>query len=209
MSQGLAGESNASPKDVAAYYDAWAADTYDDDVVGWGYEAPERVAAMAATYLAQQQELVLDAGCGTGQVGAALHALGVTNIIGGDFTPASVAAARQRGLYRSVDHLDLNERLNFDDDQFAVAVSVGVFSYLTNTLATITELLRVTKPGGLVIFTQRTDLWSERNCEALIDTLVTGGACTATMSEPSPYLPGHNEFGTDIGIIYTTLAKLR
>lgn len=209
MSSGLASESNASPEEIAAYYDAWAADAYDADVAGWGYEAPDRVAAMVAHHLDHQPGPVLDAGCGTGGVGAALHALGVHDIIGGDFTPASVEAARQRGVYRSVDHLDLNERLAFDDDYFAVVASVGVFSYLTDTLATITELLRVTERGGLVIFTQRTDLWAERGCDALIDTLVASGVCTAAMSEPSPYLPGHDEFGTNIGIIYTTLTKRR
>ena len=32
MGNGLAGEANASPEDIAAYYDAWAAGAYDADV---------------------------------------------------------------------------------------------------------------------------------------------------------------------------------
>ena len=205
MGQGLAAESDASPTDIAAYYDAWAANDYDADVTSWGYEAPERVAAMVTRRLQEQPGQVLDAGCGTGRVGAALQALGVKDVIGGDFTPASVEAARRRNVYQSVDHLDLNERLVFNDNQFAAVVSVGVFSYLTDTLATITELLRITEPAGVVIFTQRTDLWAERECDALVSSLVATGVCTAKISDPSPYLPGHDEFGTDIGIIYITL----
>lgn len=205
MGQGLAAESDASPTDIAAYYDAWAANDYDADVTSWGYDAPERVATMVAKRLQEQPGQVLDAGCGTGRVGAALQALGVKDVIGGDFTPASVEAARRRNVYRSVEHLDLNEQLGFDDNQFAAVVSVGVFSYLTDTSATITELLRITKPGGVVIFTQRTDLWAERDCTSLIDSFVAAGACSADISDPSPYLPGHTDFGTDIGIIYTTL----
>ena len=50
-----------------------------------------------------------------------------------------------------------------------------------------------------------TDLWAERDCTSLIDSFVAAGACSADISDPSPYLPGHTDFGTDIGIIYTTL----
>ena len=101
MGQGLAAESGASPTDIAAYYDAWAANDYDADVTSWGYEAPERVAAMVTRRLQEQPGQVLDAGCGTGRVGAALQALGVKDVIGGDFTPASVEAARRRNVYRA------------------------------------------------------------------------------------------------------------
>lgn len=206
MSDGLAGESNAAPEVIAEYYDRWAGSGgYDDDVEGWGYEAPERVAEMAAEFLTHNPGHVLDAGCGTGRAGVALRAAGIDDIVGGDFTPASVDAARQRGTYRSVGHLDLNGPLEFDDDAFAVVVSVGVFSYLTDTTATLRELLRVTRPGGAVIFTQRTDLWHERECDALIADLVAAGRCTATMSDHQPYLPLHPEFADEIGIIYTTL----
>jgi SAM-dependent methyltransferase len=206
MNEGLAGGSNASPDDIATYYDTWASSgDYDDDVAGWGYEAPERAAAMAAEHLKLQPGPVLDAGCGTGRAGNALRAIGIGDLVGGDFNGASVDAARSRGVYRSVDHLDLNDQLNFDDGQFAVVVSVGVFSYLVDTAATVRELLRITKQGGAIIFTQRTDLWDERGCDALISLLVAEGACSATTSDHQPYLPLHPEFGAEIGIIYTTL----
>ncbi len=204
MTEGLAGESDATPEAIAAYYDAWATADYDQDVSSWGYEAPEVVAAQVAALVGDGDE-VLDAGCGTGRAGSALRAAGVRHIVGGDFTPASVAAARELGVYTSVNHLDLNTRLDFDDDRFAATVSVGVFSYVADTLASITELLRVTRPGGVVVFTQRTDLWVERHCADLIESLVSSGSCTAVMSDPSPYLPGHPEFAAAIEIIYTTL----
>lgn len=206
---GLAGESDASPEDIAAYYDAWARATYDQDVAAWGYEAPRQVAAMVADHLGEQRSagLVLDAGCGTGGVGDALRQAGVERLVGGDFTPASVAAARKRGIYETVDHLDLNAPLDFGDGHFAASVSVGVFSYVQDTAFTIDELLRVTRPGGVVIFTQRTDLWDKRGCPAIIDRLIAAGRCVALTSEPAPYLPGHPEFADDIGIIYTTLTR--
>ena len=148
---------------------------------------------------------ILDAGCGTGLVGVELRRLGATNLIGGDFSPASVEIARQRGVYDEALHLDLNAPLEFPADSFDAIVSVGVFSYLTDSRSTIVELLRVTAPGGCVVFTQRSDLWTERDFDALIAGLVDERRCTASISDVAPYLPGHPEFGDDIGIRYVTL----
>jgi len=209
--QGLAGESDATPEEIAQYYDDWATAGYDADVLSWGYEAPQRATSMVVSHLAGTRAAslssarVLDAGCGTGQVGVALTTAGLCDITGGDFTPASVQAARARGVYAAVDHLDLNGRLSFDDDSFDVAVSVGVFSYLQDTAATLAELVRVVRPSGAVIFTQRTDLWAERNCDEILADLAASGRCDVTTSDVSPYLPGHPEFGDQIGIIYTTV----
>ena len=148
---------------------------------------------------------ILDAGCGTGLVGVELRRLGATHIVGGDFSPGSVEVARQRGAYDDVVHLDLNAPLDFADDSFDAVVSVGVFSYLADSRSTILELLRVTSPNGCVVFTQRSDLWTERNFDALIAALVEEQRCTASVSDIAPYLPGHPEFGDDIGVRYVTL----
>jgi predicted TPR repeat methyltransferase len=209
--EGLVSGFEASPAEVAALYDTWAEANYDDDLTSWGYDAPERIAAKIAQHLASTPTHgsgVLDAGCGTGRVGAALHALGIADLVGGDFSAASVEVARSRAVYDDVTHLDLNEPLPFDDDRFAGVTSVGVFSYLADSESTIRELLRVVAPTGVLIFTQRTDLWVERDFDRLIESLVGSGSCTATVSEPIVYLPGHAEFGTDIGVFDTTLTKL-
>lgn len=205
---GLAAEHGAAPDAVASLYDTWAVDgAYDRDVESWGYEAPERVAAIVAGALEDGDGDVLDAGCGTGRVGVALASAGLTGVIGGDFTPESVRAAEQRGVYAEVRHLDLNERLDFDDDRFDATVSVGVFSYLVDTGGVVDELLRIVRRGGVVVFTQRTDLWDERDCDRVIADRVERGDCTASISEPMPYLPGHPEFTDVIGIRYVTLTK--
>ena len=148
---------------------------------------------------------MLDAGCGTGRVGSALVDAGVDDIVGGDFTTKSIEAARARGVYASVDHLDLNAPLGYDDDRFAAAVSVGVFTYVADAAATLRELVRVVQPGGIVVFTQRTDLWDDRDMDGVLERLAASGACDVTISDPAPYLPRHDEFGDDIGIRYVTL----
>lgn len=208
LTSGLAAQSNASGEAVAELYDTWAASgDYDADLDMWGYEAPQHIAELTLAALAAVPGEVLDAGCGTGKVGTSLHERGVRHVLGGDFSPASIKAARARNVYTAVEHLDLNNPLGHVDARFAATTSAGVFSYLSNTEATIRELLRVVLAGGSVLFTQRTDLWAERDCDAIIERLVADDVCDATVSEPMPYLPGHPDFTDSIGIRYVTLVK--
>ena len=205
---GLASQSSASGEEVADLYDTWASGgDYDRDVESWGYEAPEHIADQTLAATAVVPGEVLDAGCGTGRLGTALSTRGVHDIVGGDFTPVSIAAARARGVYTAVEHLDLNGPLDYADRRFAVTASAGVFTYVTDTEATIRELLRIVQPGGSVLFTQRTDLWAERSCNTIIERLIGDGACTANVSEPMPYLPGHPDFADTIRIRYVILVK--
>jgi len=209
---GLASHFAADPEQVAALYDRWAEADYDADLAAWNYEAPARAAAIVAQSMAGRTNTrILDAGCGTGLVGAALRQLDAgdhaVRIVGGDFSPASTDAARRCGAYDEVVHLDLNRRLDFPDASFDAAVSVGVFSYLTDSRGTIDELLRVVVPGATVVFTQRTDLWEARDFGSIIAAVADDQQCTAHVSDVAPYLPGHSEFGDQIGIHYVTLRR--
>ena len=202
---GLASRASADPAEVVALYDDWVATRYDADLASWGYDAPERAAEMLQQLVSTGP--VLDAGCGSGLVGAELFRRGVEPIVGGDFSPASVETARSRGVYREVVELDLNQPIDFADGAYTAVISVGVFSYLTDSEATIRELLRVVESGGPVLFTQRTDLWEERGFSGLLHGLADEGVCDVTVSSPQPYLPEHPEFGGAIGIHYATLTR--
>lgn len=205
---GLANQFAASSEQIAGLYEKWSVDgEYDRDMETWGYDAPERVAALVEAALGRVSGTVLDAGCGTGRLGRALHDLGISDVWGGDFSAASTRVALSSGHYAEVGHLDLNGPLGFADGRFAVTASVGVFSYVRDTAAAIGELLRVVQPGGSVIFTQRTDLWEQRDDAGLLRRLEDAGTCIAVVSEPKPYLPGHPDFGTEIGIRLVTLTQ--
>lgn len=208
MPDELADQTDASVEEVIALYEEWAASgTYDQDVEDWGYGAPERGASIVVDALARCPGRVLDAGCGTGLVGVAMAAVGIQDVVGGDVSPASLDVARGRGVYRDLIHLDLTAPLDLADRSFAATVSIGVFTYVADLDIALRELLRVVTPGGSVIFTQRTDLWDERNCDAILADLVGEGLCAADVTDPQPYLPGHPEFGDAIHIRYVTLVK--
>ena len=75
-------------------YAEWA-DSYDGDLDGFGYVAPQLGTAMFAELLPQKDALIYDAGCGTGLVGHHLAQLGYSRIDGADFSPDMLAKAKQ------------------------------------------------------------------------------------------------------------------
>lgn len=194
------------PDEVRSMYDEWV-ETYDADVEAWDYKVPETIAGMlleASGGVPDGQ--VLDAGCGIGRSGVALRDAGFHDLVGIDLSPASVATAAERGIYTETLVADLTEPLPFDDDRFAAAISAGVFSYVGNPGPTLREMIRIVRPGGTIIVSQRTDIWDLHECDAALEQLDADGLCSdITTTDPMPYLPEHPEFGDDIRAIYVTL----
>ncbi|NLU67759.1 methyltransferase domain-containing protein [Streptomyces sp. HNM0574] len=94
---------------------------------------------------------VLDAGCGSGPLTAALRERGA-HVTGVDVSPAMLELARRR-LGEDADlHLaDLAGRLPFADGAFDVVVSSLVLHYLEDWGPTLAELRRVLGPGGRLV----------------------------------------------------------
>jgi SAM-dependent methyltransferase len=91
---------------------------------------------------------ILDAGCGSGPLTAALRAKGAA-VTGFDVSAAMVDLARQR-LGDDVDlHVaDLGAPLPFADAEFDDVVASLVLHYLKDWAGPLAELRRVLKPGG-------------------------------------------------------------
>jgi predicted TPR repeat methyltransferase len=182
-------QGTSDPGAVAERYDEWAKG-YDDDLGSWSYQAP---AVVAETVVSRHRDAgsVLDVGCGTGLVGRELRARGFAGeVLGLDISQASLEVARESGAYDSAEHADLQERLPADDDSVDALVCVGVMTYLPDVEAVWREFARVTRPGGLVVVTQREDMWHERSCQAVVDRLQDEGVwAQVDVTGPSPYLP--------------------
>ena len=182
-------QGSSDPREVADRYDEWAKG-YDDDLASWSYQAP---AVVAETVVSRHPEArsVLDVGCGTGLAGRGLRARGFAGqILGLDISQASLDIAQESGAYDSVERADLQERLPLEDDSVDASICVGVMTYLPEVEAVWREFARVVRPGGLVVTTQREDLWDARGCQAVIDRLEKEGVWTPLdITGPAPYLP--------------------
>lgn len=139
-----------------AAYDAWA-NSYDRDVLSFGYRIPAVVAAVFARFVDIDTRPILDAGCGTGLQTEALALAGYGPFIGIDLSSEMLAVAKRKGLYESLHKMALGDGLDFDVDSFPATLCIGAITPGHAGPASFADLIRVTQPGGLVIFSLRTD----------------------------------------------------
>jgi SAM-dependent methyltransferase len=95
--------------------------------------------------------LVLDVGCGTGQLAAAIAAEGF-DVFGVDLSASMVAKARERGLAGT--YAGVTTALPFADNAFDLALTVATLHHLETrerVAATVNEMARVVKRGGFVV----------------------------------------------------------
>lgn len=94
---------------------------------------------------------VLDAGCGSGPLTAALQARGAI-VTGFDASREMVGLARHRlGTDADLHVADLGEALPFDDGAFDTVVASLVLHYLQDWVPALTQLRRVLRSGGRVV----------------------------------------------------------
>ena len=189
-------------EETAAYYDAWA-DNYDETLAQWNYQSPAIVASMLKREV-PPDDRVLDAGCGTGLSGRALHAAGFRRLTGIDISQASLDVAALTGVYERLQQVNMQQLpLPLQSAEFAAAQCVGVLTYVPDTSAILREFCRVVRPGGLIAFTQREDLFNERNVAGALRTLEDDGLLTRlSVSEPQAYLPGNADYADEVKVIY-------
>jgi hypothetical protein len=80
---------------------------------------------------------------------------------------------------------------------------VGVLTCIPDTEAILREYCRIVCTDGVVVFSQRDDLFGERGCAAVLQRLEAEGVWARILvSDPQPYLPDHEEYTTSIKVIY-------
>ncbi|MDY0908759.1 class I SAM-dependent methyltransferase [Microbacterium sp. CFBP9034] len=92
----------------------------------------------------------LDVGCGPGALTAELTArFGPDQVAGVDPSESFVAAAHGRFPWADIRHGNA-EQLPFDDDTFDATLAELVVHFMTDAPAGAREMVRVTRPGGVV-----------------------------------------------------------
>ncbi len=140
------------PEAVKAFYDDRAHE-YDailvDDI---GYVAPRVSAELFARHCDDRAARIIDLGCGTGLMGAALRRVGFTRIDGADVSERMLRVARGKGVYDQLLTVDLHQPLAIATGAYDAVVSVGVFGGHVPADA-MDEAVRLARSGGVVCIT--------------------------------------------------------
>jgi SAM-dependent methyltransferase len=129
------------------------ADAYDDSLA---HHVLDHYLAKRLRFIQQHMDrsagLVLDVGCGTGNLSERLACAGY-DVIGADPYQGMLRKLRNRRV--RIDAVVANgTALPFQDDSFALTLCVAVLHHVAHPAAvadTLNEMVRVTKPGGYVL----------------------------------------------------------
>lgn len=129
--------------DYDAFAEAYAAEN-DNSLANAYYERP----AMLALVGDVTGRRVLDAGCGSGALAAALRDRGAS-VTGVDASAGMLTLARGRlGEDADLHCAELGDPLPFADDSFDDVVASLVLHYLEDWTSTLAEFARILRPGG-------------------------------------------------------------
>lgn len=171
--------------DLQRRYDEWSRH-YDEDMAELEWAAP---AAAAAQCLAHggRGGVVLDAGCGTGQVGMALRAGGAERVIGVDFSAGMLGKAALTGAYDELLQASLTETLPLMPGSLDAVVSVGVFTFGHVGPSPLADLGQLLRPGGTITLSFRDDAFRDLGFSETVDHLVQRDGWRLTqVTEPRP-----------------------
>ena len=170
-------------------YDVWASD-YDSDLDrDFGWYGPQLAAGVLEKY-APPTARILDAGAGTGLVGKALKEMGYGSIVAMDLSEGMLEIARKTEAYESFDQMTLGETLGYETDSFDAVISVGVFTVGHAPASGLDELVRVTKPGGHIVYSLRPDVYEENGFrEKHAELEAAGKLSIVEATEPQHVLP--------------------
>ncbi len=183
----------SKPEEIAAVYDRWA-ETYEAEMANAGYRHPTIGLALLARHLPRGAEPVLDAGCGTGLLGDWLAIAGYPVIDGLDLSEGMLAVAARKGTYRALHRAALGTTLPFADDAYVGIICTGVFTTGHVGPEGLDDLLRICRPGGVIVLTVKGTVW-DGGFAAHVDQLAKAGKL-AVVEQTEPYVSMPGEAGT-------------
>ncbi len=180
-----------TPENAPRLYDDWAA-SYDAEVGENGYATPGRVATALAAHVDDQVAPVLDYGCGTGLSGHALRTAGFTVIDGMDPSAEMVRLAREKGIYRDLATLDIDDPAPVGKDAYPAIVAVGVIGPGAGPTSIFDILIAALPPSGLLSFSLNDHALADPAYEATLARWLDAGTVRLIFKEHGPHLPGKN-----------------
>ncbi len=168
---------------IIEFYAGWAVD-YDTDVGGAQYGVADAIVDLlnAAgselwTGFDRTEVSIVDAGCGTGLVGARLAADGYRNLYGVDLSVEMIEQARRRGVYSGLQAgFDLTAPIH---DRwiraYDAAIVAGVFTFGHVGPEYLSNMADLVRSGGLLLISSRAAYHDETNFDAVIAPVIESG----------------------------------
>ncbi len=181
------------PEEVASLYDGWS-ETYDREMAVAGYRHPSICLALLSRHLPGGAQPLLDAGAGTGLIGEWLAIMGYPHVEALDISQGMLAQAAKKGAYKAFHRLALGGPLPFADGHFAGIISAGVFTSGHVGVEGLDELIRICRPGGVLVLTVKNTLWDGSFADRIGELERQGLVTRAEETEPYVSMPG--EVGT-------------
>jgi SAM-dependent methyltransferase len=152
--------SSRNNQELTDRYDQWAKD-YDSDLEEeHDYQGPKLTTEFFTRFVPKTAR-ILDAGAGTGLMGEVLSKLGYTDLVAIDLSKGMLEEAQRKNVYRELRRMVLGETLDFATNSFDAVVSVGTFTMAHAPASSFDELIRITRPGGYIIFTLSTEAYEK------------------------------------------------
>ena len=166
--------SSRNNQELEERYDQWAKD-YDAELEqDFEWLGPQRTAELFARYVPEKAR-ILDAGAGTGLMGEILGQLGYHDLVAMDMSQGMLEEARKKNVYRELHQMVMGEPLDYATDSFDAVVSTGVLTVGHAPASSFDELIRITKPGGHIVFTLRPDVYESHGFKEKQTVLESGG----------------------------------
>tara|TARA_B100000676_G_scaffold310076_1_gene375495 strand:+ start:774 stop:1505 length:732 start_codon:yes stop_codon:yes gene_type:complete len=100
---------------------------------------------------------ICDAGAGTGLLGELLAEAGYRDMSANDLSPGMLEVARRKRIYSHCRVMELGKPLGYANSVFGATTACGVFTPNHAPASSFDELLRITRAGGLILYTLRSD----------------------------------------------------
>jgi ubiquinone/menaquinone biosynthesis C-methylase UbiE len=128
--------------------------------------------------------------------------MGYSRLVGIDISEGMLARASARGVYSDLRNRALGEKLDFEDKSFTAIVSTGVFTDGHAPPSAFEELLRITRPGGHLIFSIGKGAWESGGFREKLEGMEAARHCRPlVITEPYAPMPFS-------GTLATTTARM-
>ncbi len=144
-------QADGERKTLDTLYDEWASD-YDQQLWASGNPYIAIATGLIGRHVRDYDAKILDAGCGTGNMAQVLHQMGYRNIEGLDPSSGMLAVAQRKEVYQQLHQLYLDTRIDLADNSFDAVVAAGVLTHGHAPAESLDGILKLTRPGGTIVF---------------------------------------------------------